>query len=146
MTFLYVPFFFQALLMGYDEILHRKRGLGAWERLGHPVDTMTVFAPMSFIAINEYTYDRLLIFIMLAVFSCLVITKDEFVHSVECSPIENWVHSMLFVLHPMIFVTSALIWKYHPEDDFLGFQAVAIGVFMIYQVMKWSLSWKEHLK
>lgn len=143
MTFLYIPFILVSLLMGYDEVLHGRRGLGAWEKLGHPIDTLTVFAPLSFIAINEYTYDRLIVFIILAVFSCLVITKDEFIHTQECEPLENWVHSLLFVLHPFIFVSSAIIWKYHPEDNFLTFQSIAVGVFMIYQVLRWSLSWKE---
>lgn len=143
MTFLYVPFCLVSLLMGYDEILHQRRGLGAWEKLGHPIDTLTVFVPLSYIALNEYTYHRLVVFIILAAFSCLIITKDEFIHSRECEAIENWIHSMLFILHPIIFATSALIWKYHPEDHFLTFQAIAVGVFMIYQVIRWSFSWKE---
>lgn len=143
MTLLYVPFILVTLLMGYDEVLHKRRGLGPWEKLGHPIDTLTVFAPLSFITINEYSYHRLIIFIILGAFSCLVVTKDEFIHTQECEAIENWVHSMLFILHPMIFAASAIIWKYHPEDDFLTVQAIGVGVFMIYQVIRWSFSWKE---
>ena len=146
MTLLYLPFIIQGIFMAFDEHLHKKRGLGAWERLGHPVDTMTVFSPLSFIAVNEYTSDRLIVFVILSVFSSVFITKDEFIHTNECNPLENWIHSMLFVLHPMIFICSGFLWKYHPDDQFLVIQAISVGVFMIYQIMRWSLSWKEHLK
>ena len=145
-TLLYLPFIIQGLLMGYDEHLHKKRGLGAWERLGHPVDTLTVFAPLSLAATTDYTEDRLVIFIILSVFSSVFITKDEFIHTHECDARENWVHAMLFVLHPMIFICTGILWKYHPEDHFLSLQPVLVIIFMMYQIFRWSLKWKEHLK
>jgi hypothetical protein len=143
---LYLPFIIQGIMMGFDEKIHKKRGLGAWERLGHPLDTLTVFVPLSMAAINEYSEGGLISFIILAIFSCLFITKDEFIHSKECNQTENWIHSMLFILHPMIFVCTAILWKYHPTDDFPAYQAMAVGAFMVYQVMRWSLTWKEHLR
>lgn len=143
---LYLPFIIQGLLMGIDEQLHKRRNLGAWERLGHPLDTMTVFAPLSYVAINSYTDHRLIVFIILAVFSSIFITKDEFIHSEECGVLENWVHAMLFVLHPMIFFATGFLWKYHPDDQFMIYQPMLVGVFMIYQIFRWSFTWKEHLK
>jgi hypothetical protein len=145
-TLLYLPFIIQGIMMAYDESLHKKRGLGAWERLGHPLDTLTVFAPLSLAAISDYTDQGLTVFIILSVFSSVFITKDEFIHTHECNLMENWVHSMLFILHPMIFVSTAILWKYHPNDHFLALQPVFVGVFMIYQIFRWSLTWKEHLK
>ena len=38
----FVPFGMQAALMVFDEgYFHRGRGLGPWERWGHPLDTVT---------------------------------------------------------------------------------------------------------
>lgn len=129
--------------MGADEYIHKKRGLGLWERLGHPLDTLTVFVPMSYIAINDYTDSRLTVFTILAVFSCLFITKDEFVHRKECEAFEQWLHAVLFVLHPIIFFCAGLIWRNHPDDQFLVIQPMVIGAFMIYQLLRWSIPWKQ---
>lgn len=143
---LYLPFILQAVLMGIDERFHAKRGLGLWERLGHPLDTLTVFVPLSYIAINECNQTSLVVFSILGFFSCLFITKDEFVHSQECSPMEQWLHSLLFVLHPMIFLASGILWKFYPEDQFIQFQPVLIGIFMLYQIIRWSIPWKQVTK
>lgn len=143
MNYLYLPFIVQSVLMGIDESIHKRRGLEMWERLGHPLDTLTVFVPLSMIAINEYSERLQTIYIILSVFSCLFITKDEFVHSKQCSPVEHWIHALLFVLHPVIFLSSGIIWKYHPENDFLSLQACLIGVFMVYQILRWSIQWKR---
>lgn len=143
MSYLYLPFLLQTILMGLDEHIHSKRDLGLWERFGHPLDTLTVFVPISFVAVKDFTDERLTVYVILSVFSCLFITKDEFVHTKVCSGIENWIHSLLFVLHPMIFLCSGLIWKYHPEDEFLTYQAILVGIFMIYQILRWSIRWKQ---
>lgn len=139
MSLLYLPFVIQSLLMGLDEGLHMKRGLGKWERLGHPLDTLTVLLPLSFIAVTDFSESKLITFIILSAFSCLFITKDEFIHSRECSAFEQWLHSLLFILHPMIFFCSALIWKYSSGNEFLILQPLLIGSFMIYQILRWSL-------
>ena len=146
MSYLYLPFIIQSMLMGYDEVLHNKRGLGVWERLGHPLDTLTVFVPLSMIAMNDYTESRFTMYIILAVFSCLFITKDEFVHHRECSSIETWIHSVLFVLHPMIFLSSGILWKNDPDNFFLSLQPVLVGIYMLYQIVRWSFIWKQPLR
>jgi hypothetical protein len=146
MSYLYLPFIFQSILMGIDEHLHRKRGLGMWERLGHPLDTLTVFVPLSYISKNDFSSTRQIVYIILSIFSCFFITKDEFVHARECSPFENWLHSLLFVLHPLIFLCSGIIWRYHPENNFLFIQSLLICIFMIYQVLQWSLKWKQKVR
>ena len=143
---LYLPFILQAILMGIDENFHAKRGLGLWERLGHPLDTLTVFVPLSYIAINENNSNSMIVFIILGVFSCLFITKDEFVHHRECSSTEQWIHSLLFILHPAIFLTSGILWKFYPEDQFIQLQPVLVGIFMIYQIFRWSIPWKQVTK
>jgi hypothetical protein len=144
--YLYLPFILQGILMGIDENIHEKRGLGLWERLGHPLDTLTVCVPMSYIALNDFTDSSLTVFIILAIFSCLFITKDEFVHSKECSAFENWLHAVLFVLHPIIFLCAGIIWKSVPDSPFLMIQPILIGVFMIYQLIRWSFPWKQRMQ
>ena len=143
MMILYLPFIIQALLMGIDEGLHMKRGLGLWERLGHPLDTLTVFIPLAYIAIREYAPNFLTVFIILAAFSCLFITKDEFVHTAECKGFESWLHSLLFILHPVVFFCAFLLWRDHPEDQFIQFQPLVVGIFMLYQILRWSIPWKQ---
>lgn len=143
MNILYLPFMLQGVLMVIDEVFHYKRGLGLWERLGHPLDTLTVFVPLAMVSLNDYSEAGQTVFISLGVFSCLFITKDEFIHTKECSFIENWLHSLLFILHPLIFVMTFILWKNHPEDQFIDFQPIIIGSFMLYQVFKWSIPWKK---
>jgi hypothetical protein len=146
MSYLYVPFLIQGLLMMIDEYIHHQRGLGLWEKLGHPLDTLTVFVPLSFMAFHEFSRSRLTTFILLSVFSCFFITKDEFIHKRECSTFESWIHSLLFILHPIIFFSSGILWRYHSAHEFLAYQSMAVGLFMIYQLLKWSIPWKKQIR
>jgi hypothetical protein len=142
MSYLYAPFILQGILMGVDESFHIKRGLGRWERLGHPLDTLSVLIPLSLISYLPYNEDHLNIFIGLAVFSCLFITKDEFVHARECPPMEHWLHALLFIIHPLIFLSAAIIWRDNPEHFPLMVQTFFVGCFFIYQILRWSIRWK----
>jgi 2-polyprenyl-6-hydroxyphenyl methylase/3-demethylubiquinone-9 3-methyltransferase len=49
-------------------------------------------------------------FLGLSIFSCLLITKDEWVHATHCSPTELWLHSILFILHPLALIATAVLW------------------------------------
>jgi phosphatidylserine synthase len=142
-SYLYLPFILQGIVMSIDESIHKKRGLGLWERMGHPLDSLTVFVSLSFLALNKVSEDNMTIYVFLCLFSCLFITKDEFIHSKECSAFENWLHAVLFILHPMIFIASGILWKYYPTDEFLSVQPIVVGIFMIYQLCRWSIPWKE---
>jgi hypothetical protein len=138
---LYLPFILQGILMGVDERLHYRRGLGLWERLGHPLDSLTVFVPLSFAAMNDFTSDNSKAFIILAAFSCVFVTKDELVHARECSGLEHWLHAVLFLLHPVVFLCTWIIWRDSPLSLFLSLQPVFVGTYMTYQVFKWSFPW-----
>jgi hypothetical protein len=146
MNYLYMPFLIQGLVMAWDERFHQKRGLGRWERLGHPLDTLSVLIPFIYVSSNPYTEDSLIVFIWLSLFSCIFITKDEFVHSEQCSGFENWLHAVLFVLHPIIFICTGLLWNRDPDNAFLDIQPMLVGLFMTYQLLKWSIPWKKILK
>ena len=138
---LFTPFVLQAVCMVFDEFYyHHKRGLGLWERIGHPLDTMTVLGSFLFLLLNNYSERNLIIYANLAFFSSLFVTKDEFVHSEICEPRENWLHAVLFILHPICFVSAAVLWKMEgPQHPFLLGQSVVLSIVLLYQIIYWNL-------
>lgn len=146
--FIYSPFFLQAVCMFFDELyFHRKRGLGLWEKIGHPLDTLTVIACYLFLYFANFTTENMLIFASLAFFSSVFVTKDEFVHSELCEPAENWLHALLFILHPICFLSAALIWRSEgPGSTFMFIQSIILLFVFIYQITYWSFPWKKSLR
>jgi hypothetical protein len=116
---LVAPLVIQAVAMGFDELhFHRVRGLGHWERVGHPLDTLTMLACVGWVWVVNPTERNIAIYVGLATISCLFITKDELVHARTCSPGEHWVHALLFVVHPLTLLTMGLLWPaLHPPRD-----------------------------
>lgn len=145
MFLLTLPFLFQGAAMFFDEFyFHRKRGLGLWERIGHPVDTFSVFLCYAYLLNFDFSLSHLNIFIGLCLFSCLLITKDEFIHTEVCVAQENWLHSLLFVLHPICFLCAGVFWWQGVNLDFLKIQTAIVLVFMAYQILFWSVQWKRN--
>jgi len=104
MIWLMLPMILQGIAITFDELyFHRRRGLPLWERIGHPIDTLFVLFCYLFILLNlnEPTETNIKIYAVLCIFSCLLITKDEFIHTEKCEAMENWLHSILFILHPI---------------------------------------------
>src|SRR4051812_28762958 len=98
-------------MLADELIFHRKRGLPRWERLGHPLDTLSALVCYAFlISVAPTRPHALAIYVGLCAFSCLFITKDEFVHARHCEPFETWLHAVLFVLHPTVFVAFGWVW------------------------------------
>ena len=143
MKLLYLPFFLQGASMVVDELyFHERRGLPLWEKVGHPLDTLTVlicYLYLLFGAVDVMTYSAL------AGFSCLFITKDEFIHTQRCSGVEHWLHALLFVLHPLSFL-SAYYLVSSADLSFLDIQTAASFFFMLYQVVRWSFPWRMQAK
>ena len=150
----------QGLLMVFDEfVFHWRRGLPVWERIGHPLDTLTVIACFCFAFLNEFSTANLAVFAGLGVFSCVFVTKDEFVHSRECDPAEQWLHAALFVMHPLVIGCYGMIWWLESElpksslVPFLGStvsvnlsiskimlgQILITGFFCLYQIIYWNV-------
>jgi hypothetical protein len=137
-----VPLVLQALAMFFDELhFHRQRALPRWERVGHPLDTCTVLACFAVAALAPPTTTWLAVYVALAAFSCLFITKDEAVHAERCSPGEHWLHSVLFVLHPIVLGAVALFWV-RGLGTFVVAQAAMTLAFGLYQFVYWNLSWR----
>ena len=140
----FLPFAIQGIVTLVDEFyFHRKRGLPLWEIFGHPLDTLTVLICFLFIILADPNETNVKIYIALCFFSCLFITKDEFIHSVKCKPFENWLHSILFILHPIVFLSAGFFWKNQVYSIFLKAQLSIVFIFMLYQVLYWRIRGKN---
>ena len=149
---LLVPFTLQAIVMTVDEFYyHHKRGLPTWERIGHPLDTLTVLACFGWMVSRPYSSVNLSIYIGLCIFSCLFITKDEWVHSDLCGPGEQWAHAILFVLHPLVLGAAGFAWyRTSPGADIgqaldptrafglLTLQLSTVATVLLYQSIYWN--------
>lgn len=155
---LLAPLIAQAAVMGIDELyFHRERGLGLWERVGHPLDTLTVLACIGWIAVAAPSPAHVELYVGLAAFSCVFVTKDEFVHARRCRAGEHWVHAMLFLVHPLSFASLALLWpSVHPPvagglqlpaipyaARIVTGQFVVTASFCVYQTIYWNFPWKR---
>lgn len=140
---LVVAFSLQALCMLVDEWhFHRKRELPLWERIGHPLDTLTLLSCLSVALWAPPGQGWVRVYVGLAIFSCLWVTKDEWVHTKYCRAEEHWLHSILFLLHPVVLALMGILWF---RGDimilrvFLPFQLVLTLIFLFYQFTYWNL-------
>jgi hypothetical protein len=150
----FVPLAFQAMLMILDEAcFHRVRGLPRWERVGHPLDSLTVAACFGYVLFVPQGPLALKGYVGLAAFSTLFVTKDEFVHARLCTATEHWLHSLLFILHPVVFFGLAEVWPCLSDPGCahdtvvlaVRLQFAAILGFIAYQIAYWNLSWKRSI-
>ena len=140
-----VPLGIQALVTGVDELyFHRRRGLPRWERIGHPLDTLTVLGCYVVALALPLTATSLRTYVALAAFSCLFVTKDEIVHAKYCEPFEHWVHALLFLLHPIVLASMGFLWLREARTLMLVQGALTLA-FGLYQTLYWNTSWiKSH--
>lgn len=161
---LLLPFLVQIVVINIDEFyFHVKRGLPKWERIGHPLDTLTVLICFAFLLFFPYSSFHLKIYIGLALFSCLFVTKDEFVHKECCPASEQWLHALLFLNHPIVLTAAALLWpilshasvpswlsSLIPHSELIRIalllQTGAIALFFCYQLIYWNVLWKLKAK
>ena len=157
-SFLLLPFGLQMFCMAFDELyFHRRRGLPRWERIGHPLDTLTVVICLLWLLSVPPGSGAVAIYAGLAIFSCLFVTKDEWVHLKHCPAAEQWVHALLFALHPLVLLSTGLLWpaahgigsawpgwiRYTGEERSIltALCAVVLG-FGIFQFIYWNLLWR----
>ena len=149
----------QGAMMAFDELyFHRKRGLGRWERVGHPLDTLTMVACLGWVLLVAPSRAAIMSYAALATFSCVFVTKDEWVHARHCSAGEHWVHALLFLVHPMTLAAVAVVWPaLHGRSSthvawiegdrlvppvVMGQLALA-AAFCVYQAAYWNLPWRR---
>ena len=126
--------------MSVDEFyFHRRRGLGRWERIGHPLDTCSFLIPVAIALFFKPESMAFWSFVGVALFSCLFVTKDEFVHSQECDSKENWLHAVLFTLHPICLFAIYNLWLLDQQLSLSVFFLVTLG-FGIYQTVSWNFT------
>ncbi len=134
----------QAALMFFDEWwFHRARGLPRWERVGHPLDTLTVAACYAWLSLAPRIPSSTYAYAGLAAFSCLFVTKDEVVHQRLCTRAECWLHAMLFVVHPIVLALFALAWL--AGDVWLVRVQLALTIALAsYQFVYWNVFRRVH--
>ncbi|MDZ4771723.1 MAG: hypothetical protein SGI72_01175 [Planctomycetota bacterium] len=137
---LLLPAILQAIAMIADEgVFHRRRGLDRWERLGHPFDALCVAGCYAWLLSNSPRDEHALsIYIAAAAASCVLITKDEFVHARVCKPLEHWLHAVLFVLHPIVFLAFGVLWWNGDSAPWLIGQLVLTVACALSQAVYWS--------
>jgi hypothetical protein len=129
----------QAALMGVDEgYFHRARGLPRWERVGHPLDTLTVAACYAWLALAPTSSFAIWFYAGLAAFSCLFVTKDEVVHPRLCTRAECWLHAVLFVVHPIVLALFGFAWL-RGERTLVFVQLALTLAFGAYQTVYWNV-------
>jgi hypothetical protein len=158
---LIMPCVLQMLCMVADEgYFHYRRPLPRWERLGHPLDTLTVLLCWSVIVFVEPRPISVAVYAVLSVLSCLCVTKDEWVHTQCCSAGEHWLHALLFILHPLTLASGGLLWpamharaasplalgwlQYTGWERPLSIANAALTLlFGLYQLLYWNVLWKS---
>lgn len=156
-----IPFILQSIVIGCDEwYFHVKRGLPLWERIGHPLDTLSLIVCLGFLLLVPFSASAVKIYLGLGAISCLMVTKDEWVHKHLCPASENWLHALLFINHPLVLLSSGLIWWRTGAEEpaqwltnwltdpeplriiLLGAAVAATG-FMFYQIIYWNFLWQK---
>jgi hypothetical protein len=142
---LVIPLLLQGGLMVFDEIFfHQERGLPKWEILGHPLDTITVLMPLLYALLFKFNQFNIFIYILLSLFSCLFIVKDEWIHKDLCSKGEMITHALLFIVHPMVFFSIFIFWQFENQvilGSFITAKMMVIlqlfltCLFLIYQII-----------
>jgi uncharacterized membrane protein len=153
---LILPFALQAICMAIDELyFHRRRVLAKWERMGHPLDTLTVFISLLWLILTQPNSTNLSVYAILAIFSTIFITKDEWQHQQYCAAGEHWLHALLFILHPLVFIAAAILRHANSPGEirnFFSFEGWEINQLIvaclmilgcgIYQLLYWNFRWR----
>lgn len=143
-SLLWLPLLGMGLLHGIDELIcHRARfPMPKWELWSHPLDTSIVFLLVGLAVGLAPTEINQKIYAGIALISILLVTKDEWVHKVHCSGFELWIHSLLFILHP-IFLYSIFRGWVTGQNNFLGVTLSLLFVVLCTQLFELFKYWKH---
>ncbi|WP_285570474.1 bifunctional 2-polyprenyl-6-hydroxyphenol methylase/3-demethylubiquinol 3-O-methyltransferase UbiG [Geothrix limicola] len=113
------------------------------------LDSLVFLACLVLPVLVAPTPSNIRLFSGMAVCSCLLITKDEFIHQRLCSGGEHWLHAVLFILHPIVLLATAMLWidlgsaalsQTFPRPLaawLLQLQAALVFGFLVYQIAEW---------
>lgn len=137
--FFFLPLLLQGAFIFIDEVFcHWRRGLARWERVGHPLDTLTLIVCFGIAAFSPFGSPQKMIYVGCSIFSCLFVTKDEWVHAKSCDGPELWLHSLMFLLHPLTLVGLFGAWE-RGLATWIHFATVSLVVFFLYQLIIWNV-------
>lgn len=137
MSLFFVTTALQGLVILIDEFFfHHRRGLPRWERIGHPLDSLTVLICLLYLVFTDRTPTTEMIYYLLAAISCAFVTKDEWIHRRVCTAEEMWLHSILFIVHPLVLFAAMAEWE--AQRPLILAAAGGVFVFIIYQIAYWS--------
>ncbi|MGY3803233.1 hypothetical protein ACWNT8_04105 [Pigmentibacter ruber] len=149
----------QGVVMFFDEFyFHHKRKLPKWERIGHPIDTFFFILCYLVVLFLPMTKLTIMVYLFFAILSCLVIIKDEIIHINKCSVYEQYLHAILFILHPVVLIILFFTWssivnigvensiflKVININNFIKFQFYLVMLFFTYQIVYWNFIYKEN--
>lgn len=130
----------QAAATLIDEFgFHYHREVPRWERWGHPLDTLTTLAPFLVMALVSPGGGGEPWVAALMLFSCGFVTKDEWVHARLCGGGESWLHALLFILHPTIYLLAWIAWQDVDSHPPFMLVAAAMASYCAYQLLFWNL-------
>lgn len=124
------------LMMADEFYFHHRRFVPVWERIGHPLDTLTVLFCFGILGFAPQTYFFELLFWVGVAVSCVFVVKDEIVHFRHCQAGEMILHGLLFVLHPVLLYSAYLCWS--ANQGILKLFCGVLFLFMSYQIIYWN--------
>jgi 2-polyprenyl-6-hydroxyphenyl methylase/3-demethylubiquinone-9 3-methyltransferase len=128
----------QAALMFVDEgAFHRVRRLGEWESWGHVADSALFAAALAPAALLAPNLGASVVYAVLAVVSAVMVTKDEWIHTRECEAAENWVHALLFALHPCVLISIGALWARGEGVLLRRWLPAVVAAYSFYQWLYW---------
>jgi len=143
----FAVFVAQSSIIAVDEfVCHRTRALPEWELIGHPLDTFCLWLYLMVLWFSDSNYESsMVVAAILGLVSCLIITKDEWVHKEHATGFECWLHAILFILHPAVVLLYYYLW-YEDISDFeplLHMSVVLVGGYFLFQCLMGWIRWRK---
>lgn len=148
--YLLLPLILQGVLVGVDELFcHRSRGLSLLEARLHIIDTLLAALPLLVILVaGQITSSTMAIYTVVSTLSCLSITKEEGLHQKVCGPWEHWIHSLMFMVHPLVYISLGYQWV----NNTANLAPIALTYFImmlsftLYQLVYWHSTHKRQAR
>ncbi|MCB0392744.1 MAG: hypothetical protein KDD58_15750 [Bdellovibrionales bacterium] len=89
---------------------HRKRVLCRKEVLGMFLDGALYLPPLIIASFTSHSPFWKTTFITFSILSCISISKNEWFYNSDLTRPERWVHSLLYILHPILLYSFYQSW------------------------------------
>ena len=105
------------------------------------MDTLAFASCLIFLRLAAPTSANFWIYAGLATLSSLLISKDEWQHKELCDGLENWLHALLFTIHPVALIWAGWLWwsqSIYAAETLFAAMIMSLG-FFFYQTIYWNL-------